>query len=616
MKITKYFLSLAAAAGMIAGCQKQEMVQIAAPEDVVAPVLGKVAEITITKDNLNTESVTFKWAAADFGAATQVNYAIEIAAVGSDEKAVLTSGINSIDPEVKSTVPYKDLNTFLINNLNLEPEVKVNLDFYVSAKVGEYEKIYSEAVKVAVTPLDVILPEVDMYGHINVIGKYCDWNFSKTQYLFNYDKKIYSGVVDFYGLASQGWKLAVPTADGEWDNAANWGLDGSAAAPEAEASPITLICDGGSADMKLYSKRFYNLEFDRESLTLKVKHSFNKLCVIGAYNGWDAATEKEMKYNPTYVRFFVDVEAATDGGLLCRADGDWTLKFGIENKEEDIAAGLAVKEGGQDMGLKAGNYRIYLDLNKGTVVADAKMYGQPEPGYVEPVLPDPGETTEVSWYLIGGFNGWKESDENYKMTKGDEYYEFKNLVLESESALQFNVGSWSDKRSGTFAKDAAIDAAAGSDMTVPAGTYDVYMNLALDKIYFMTPGKTPADAGEAEVTYIDASNIIVGFVGDEYGWGDPAEQYRATFVSKELTDAATYSGTYVYKKEGLVITNGKGLKVRINGEWIGVGNATIEGLTYTGTDNIVAGEGGTFNAQITFTWNGLKPSETKIVFSR
>ena len=42
MKITKYFLSMAAALGMIAGCQMTDMVQIAAPEDVVAPVLEAV----------------------------------------------------------------------------------------------------------------------------------------------------------------------------------------------------------------------------------------------------------------------------------------------------------------------------------------------------------------------------------------------------------------------------------------------------------------------------------------------------------------------------------------------------------------------------------------------
>ena len=33
----------------------------------------------------------------------------------------------------------------------------------------------------------------------------------------------------------------------------------------------------------------------------------------------------------------------------------------------------------------------------------------------------------------------------------------------------------------------------GSDMYVTAGTYDVYMNAATDKAYFMTPGTTPAN---------------------------------------------------------------------------------------------------------------------------
>ena len=47
---------MAAAIGMIAGCQKPEMVQISAPEDVVAPVLSPVADINITAANLGLES--------------------------------------------------------------------------------------------------------------------------------------------------------------------------------------------------------------------------------------------------------------------------------------------------------------------------------------------------------------------------------------------------------------------------------------------------------------------------------------------------------------------------------------------------------------------------------
>ena len=71
---------MAAAVGMIAGCQKPEMIQIAAPEDVKAPVLEALAgPIEITPTNMGLEKVTFSWSAADYGVATQVNYSLEAA---------------------------------------------------------------------------------------------------------------------------------------------------------------------------------------------------------------------------------------------------------------------------------------------------------------------------------------------------------------------------------------------------------------------------------------------------------------------------------------------------------------------------------------------------------
>ena len=87
MKITKYFLSLAAAAGMIAGCQKPEMIQIAAPEDVKAPVLEEIqGPIEITPSNMGLEKITFAWSAADYGVATQVNYSLEAATAAAPAK--------------------------------------------------------------------------------------------------------------------------------------------------------------------------------------------------------------------------------------------------------------------------------------------------------------------------------------------------------------------------------------------------------------------------------------------------------------------------------------------------------------------------------------------------
>ena len=80
MKITKYLLSMAAALGMFAGCYKPEMVQVSAPEDVIAPVLEAIdGPIDITAENMASGVVEFKWSLADYGVLTQVDYSIEVA---------------------------------------------------------------------------------------------------------------------------------------------------------------------------------------------------------------------------------------------------------------------------------------------------------------------------------------------------------------------------------------------------------------------------------------------------------------------------------------------------------------------------------------------------------
>ena len=112
--------------------------------------------------------------------------------------------------------------------------------------------------------------------------------------------------------------------------------------------------------------------------------------------------------------------------------------------------------------------------------------------------------------------------------------------------------------------------------------------------------------------------FVVGFSGSEFGWDDPSFETndRASFVSKNVTDPATFAGTYEFKIENLAFAEGDEFKVRINGQWIGCGGAEIVGLTTTGSDNFVAGETGTYSAVITFAWNDNSNSNVKVVFSK
>lgn len=706
MKFTKYFLSMAAAVGMIAGCQKTEMVQISAPEDVVAPVLNSVAEINITAATLATESVTFEWSAADFGAQTQVNYAIEVAKAGSAEKMTVTTGVTS----TSAVVPYETMNAILLYDLGLASGVTENVDFYVSAKVGEYAKVYSNAVTTAAT----VTEAEKEYPKLYVVGSYNGWSHDSNQYLFDFsgEDKVYQGMIDFGAdHASNEFKIT----GGAWGNDEH-SMDG---AHDAESKTIKLVAGGGDNINVYQAKRYYHLTFDR-ALTLTADFSFDQIGVIGDFNGWGG--DVVMEFNPEKQRFYADVEFPADGGFKFRADADWAVNWG--------STGSGVLDSGDNIPVTAGNYRVYLNMNNAgemTYELNDKMYGQveieggtdtPEPpveepeakgwaligdfngwgadlamtqagviwsvkdvelvagqgfklrkdadwavnrgaaGDVEPFEVTLGESFDavaggknltvpadgkydvyydegnekicvvaagseapqfdLTWFLVGGFNGWTVGDMAYKMTREAEYYVFKGFVLEGDNEVKFNAGGWDVNRGGSFSANAALDAVQdGDNFKVPAGTYDIYMTLDADKAYFMTDGKTPADAGEAVVTYIDASAIAVGFSGEFNGWGDPADAFLASFDSKNVTDETTYAGTYVYKLSGLELSNGNQFKVRINSGWFGTSDVTVEGLSVVDVDsNLSAAEGGTFNVEISFSWDGLNPSEVKAVFSK
>ena len=725
MKITKYFLSMAAAAAMVAGCYKPEMNQIAAPEDVVAPVLEAVeGPIEITPSNMVDGVVAFTWSAADYGVPTQINYSLEAAtAAAPDSKVTITSGITTTSAEVD----YETLNAILFNDLKLADGVAEDVNFCIGVKIGEYAKIYSNVVTVSckVTAAEKTYPTLTVAGSY----AYNNWTPGKGQFVFDFDgtDTKYSGVIDFGEDVSA---LQFKFVGAAWGQNEFSVPSGEAQAPEAAELP--LVAGGGDNIAAYTTHRYYSLTLDKTTPKVIKNFSFNSLGVIGdaTSTGWDADTD--MQFNADKQRFYVDI-TLIDGTIKFRVDDAWTLDWGG-------ADGL-LEKGGANIAVTAGDYRIYVNLNdpaKPTYELNAKMYGKDEPtsGTTTPE-PEPEPTPTVQgWGLVGEYNSWGgtpdimlASDGTYLVAKGVElsgqvkfrkdggwdvnfgapgdvepveiavntelelaaggknftiaagtydvylddanakawfindgsypgggaalemsewgligslaacnnwsaniplyvsgdYAVAKGVVFAAGDQFKFRKGeTWGTELvyEGTVSADSeyACKAGSGNSTIAEAGTYDVYLALTLDKFYVMTPGKTPADAGEAVVTYIDpsAEAFVVGFSGSAIGWDDPSfdQGDRASFVSKNVTDAATFAGTYEFKLEGLAVAANDELKVRINGQWIGVGGAAVEGLTVTGTDNFIAGEAGTYNVVITFAWDGSTHSDVKVVFSK
>lgn len=350
MKITRYAMMLAAATGLLSACQKLDEVKAYDPDKVVAPVLHALpGEIVITPDNMGSTQ-TFTWDAADFGVRTQINYSIE-ASYNDGAKLVLFTGMNGTSSEQT----YESLNNILAlsvedGGLGVPSGEPTDVDFYISATIGtDFEKFYSAPATVRMT----VTTAERTYPQVWVIGDYCGWNFDNAQGLFCFsgDEVTYEAIVDLGEKAANGFKLS---GEAGWNDACNWGTDGDAAAPETEAPSITLISSGGSGNIMVYSKRFYRFVFDRSTLTLSNKLSFNSMGIIGdaTPGGWD--TDTEMNFDTQKQRFWVDV-TLTAGEFKFRADNDWAINFG--------GADGRLSQNGDNIKATAGNYRVYATLN-------------------------------------------------------------------------------------------------------------------------------------------------------------------------------------------------------------------------------------------------------------
>ena len=386
MKITKYFLSMAAAVGMIAGCQKPEMIQIAAPEDVKAPVLEAIAgPIEITPTNMALEKVTFSWSAADYGVPTQVNYSLAAARAAAPETVVtITSGLTTTTAEVT----YDVLNQILFNDLKLADGVAEDVTFKIGAKLGEYEKIYSNVITVSckVTAAEKVYPMIYMPG------SYQGWDpagtATKFQVLYDFaGNGVFEGIADFGTSpdASRAWKF---TPKPNWDF--DWGVP-KGQTPDAEAAEITLINnDGGDrSDIAAYTeKRFYHFSMDTNTGLLKHNYSFDQVGVVGEITGWADGADKVMEFNAAKRRFYVDIEGLK-GQFKFRLDGAWTKNWGAG----DFGVEVSNKDG--NLETSEGNFRVYLYLSNPAELSYelvAGMYGKEEPvdGPTAPAPDQPG----------------------------------------------------------------------------------------------------------------------------------------------------------------------------------------------------------------------------------
>lgn len=217
--------------------------------------------------------------------------------------------------------------------------------------------------------------------------------------------------------------------------------------------------------------------------------------IVGDLTNWtDKADITMYSYKGMYVAY--NVNFASAGGFKIRKGGVWNdaYNYGLESSG-NVTAGhyykVITSGGSGDLKVPAGTYDIWFDL------AGKKVYVL-TPGS-DPSTATLGTATAPltsTWYLVGSFNNWNTKQEQYKMVAEGNWYVLKGLTLAANAEVKACDGSWNVNRGGSFAgvgKACSVTQGGSNIKVTKAGTYDVYLNAAATKMYFMEPGTAPAN---------------------------------------------------------------------------------------------------------------------------
>lgn len=211
--------------------------------------------------------------------------------------------------------------------------------------------------------------------------------------------------------------------------------------------------------------------------------------------------------------------------------------------------------------------------------------------------------TASEWGVVGDLNSWTAPDVvMYNTWKGEDLFVAYNVEIASGGFKIRANNEWNDAKNyglsvgGKIYADKyyALANGGGSQNITPMayGTYDIYFDLANERVALVTPGKEYADAtdgGDPVVVIEGLTDHTWGLIGSfaGSGWG---------------TDVAmTIEGDWAYVKN-VSLANGDEFKFRADGSWdLSYGSAcdVNVGETYTtynnGNNMKFVGEDGAYN---------------------
>ena len=562
----KLLYSIMALAGLtMASCTQEHIDVQYIPENAVAPTLGTIEGCDLSDGGAD---IVVEYTKADFGVATGSAHNLYISKsedMADMKKAKASFTDNTI------TLTQADLNVVALDFAEAGAEVDMyfavvaNLNTDKGAEVAGTQ-LKSNVVKATFKSYVADVLPTEKFEKVWVIGNYCGWSHDKTQFLFDYNSTgtTFAGVVDFAGadgvsMAADGFKL---TGVAGWDDTCNWGLEDNTTA-EAEAASLQLITGGGSQDIKAYAKRFYGFEFDKTTLVLKKSWGANQIGIIGLNGDWE--TDIVMEYNAKWTRFYADIEAPADTEMKFRADAAWDLNWGVD-----------CAQGGGNIPVAAGNYRVYFNPATGLIEFNASAYGKTEDttqgGNTEPE-PEGPVTEPDRWGVVGTITEWGTQADLYMSEVAENLFVRMGVTVTDADAFKVRFNNGWDINYGaagdvepfavTVGEELAL-VSGGKNLSAPAGTYDIFFNIVDFKIWVMPEGEAPGGVEVKDIKFY-ADVTATGWTNcNIYGWGDLGEYggtWPGTALSTETIDgkeyyAYTFDASAIGKTISVIFNNG------------------------------------------------------------
>ena len=549
----------------MASCTQEHIDVQYIPENAVAPTLGTIEGCDLSDGGAD---IVVEYTKADFGVATGSAHNLYISKsedMADMKKAKASFTDNTI------TLTQADLNVVALDFAEAGAEVDMyfavvaNLNTDKGAEVAGTQ-LKSNVVKATFKSYVADVLPTEKFEKVWVIGNYCGWSHDKTQFLFDYNSTgtTFAGVVDFAGadgvsMAADGFKL---TGVAGWDDTCNWGLEDNTTA-EAEAASLQLITGGGSQDIKAYAKRFYGFEFDKTTLVLKKSWGADQIGIIGLNGDWE--TDIVMEYNAKWTRFYADIEAPADTEMKFRADGGWDLNWGVD-----------CAQGGGNIPVAAGNYRVYFNPATGLIEFNASAYGKTEDttqgGNTEPE-PEGPVTEPDRWGVVGTITEWGTQADLYMSEVAENLFVRMGVTVTDADAFKVRFNNGWDINYGAAGDVEPFAVTVGEELTLvsggknlsaPAGTYDIFFNIVDFKIWVMPEGEAPGGVEVKDIKFY-ADVTATGWTNcNIYGWGDLGEYggtWPGTALSTETIDgkeyyAYTFDASAIGKTISVIFNNG------------------------------------------------------------